>query len=80
MNICYFYCRSGIYEKPFFIFQANNLYNVLSISVLRDYSRNVYVLKIIKRQKSERAFVSGQILLQETSFSDGQREGASVSL
>lgn len=39
-----------------FIFQANNLYNALSISVLRDYSRNVYVLKIIKRQKSERAF------------------------
>lgn len=63
-----------------FIFQANNLYNALSISVLRDYSRNVYVLKIIKRQKSERAFISGQILLQETSFSDAQREGASVSL
>lgn len=63
-----------------FIFQANNLYNALSISVLRDYSRNVYVLKIIKRQKSERAFISGQILLQETSFSDAQCEGASVSL
>lgn len=71
--------KSLLCSTRLFIFQANNLYNALSISILRNYSRNVYFLKIIKRQKSRRAFVSGQILLQETSFSDVQCEGASVS-
>lgn len=73
--------KSLLCSTRLFIFQANNLYNALSISILRNYSRNVYLLKIIRRQKSQsrRAFVSGQILLQEASFSDVQCEGASVS-
>lgn len=71
--------KSLLCSTRLFIFQANNLYNALSISILRNYSRNIYFLKVIKRQKSRRAFVSGQTLLQETSFSDVQCERAPVS-